>query len=43
MFYIIFLKLEKGVELVGGGPVINKAYPVYFLKTLEIPLGQAET
>ena len=23
---------DKGMELVGGGPVINKAYPVLFVK-----------
>ena len=27
-----FKKLDKGIELVGGGSVIIGAYPVYFMK-----------
>ena len=33
---IVFSKSEKGVELVGGGPVINRAYPIQFSKKKDI-------
>ena len=30
MSYVFFFNTDKVVELVGGGLVINRAYPVYF-------------
>ena len=38
-FSILKQKFDKVVELVGGGSVINRVYPVYFSLRLTLPVG----